>query len=180
VTVAGEFTPEDLRRLENLHHQVDEQATELAGRLGPRLVCRRGCHDCCQDDLTVLEIEAALIRQHCGDLLAEADPAPTGGCAFLDDQGACRIYPWRPYVCRTQGLPLRWFADQENHKSDRDICPLNVEALHSLGESLADLPDTDCWTIGPWEGRLASLQAEASGQFELRREPLRSLFAHSR
>ncbi len=177
--MAGDFAAGDLHRLEDLHRQVDGQATELADRLGPRLVCRRGCHSCCQDDLTVLEIEAALIREHCGDLLAEADPAPAGRCAFLDDQGACRIYRWRPYICRTQGLPLRWYTDQENYLSDRDICPLNVEALQTLGENLADLPDSDCWTIGPWEGRLASLQAVASGQFELRRVPLRALFSRS-
>jgi Fe-S-cluster containining protein len=27
-------------------------------------------------------------------------------CPLLDDQGACRIYPWRPLVCRLIGLPM--------------------------------------------------------------------------
>jgi Fe-S-cluster containining protein len=27
-------------------------------------------------------------------------------CPLLDDQGACRLYPWRPLVCRLIGLPM--------------------------------------------------------------------------
>ncbi len=59
----------------------------------------------------------------------------------------------------------------------RDICPLNLAAMGGRGRSLTDLMATDCWTLGPWEGKLASLQAEADGCFEVRRVPLRDLFA---
>ncbi|MBK7707050.1 MAG: hypothetical protein IPJ30_15135 [Acidobacteria bacterium] len=52
-------------------------------------------------------------------------PHTRGACAFLD-QDACRIYPDRPYVHRTQGLPLRWIEDDlEEAFKYRDICPLN-------------------------------------------------------
>ena len=40
----------------------------------------------------------------------EEGAGPEGACAFLDGEGGCRVYPDRPYVCRTQGLPLRWIA----------------------------------------------------------------------
>ena len=174
------ISAEDLNRLEALHRQVDRLTAEQEKALEGRLVCRRGCSDCCQDDLTVFEIEAELIRARCGDLLDSAVPAEVGRCAFLDEEGACRIYRWRPYVCRTQGLPLRWFQEDEDVTIERrDICPLNLDTITSLGESLAEVPEKDCWTIGPWEGRLASLQAESSGRFESTRIPLRLLFGKS-
>ena len=171
---------EFLLRLEAIHQQVDGLADSLAETLAERLVCRRGCSSCCIDDLTVFEVEAELIKSRCGDLLSGGQPADRGGCAFLDDQGACRIYRWRPYVCRTQGLPLRWFDDEGQAVEMRDICPLNDEAITALGENLSDLDSEKFWTIGPWEGKLATLQAEASGRFEPTRIPLRSLFLNSR
>jgi Fe-S-cluster containining protein len=170
------ITEADLEKLEAIHREVDGLAAMVAERLGERLVCRSGCCDCCQDRLTVLEIEAELIKARCGELLSVADPAPPGACAFLDGAGACRIYRWRPYVCRTQGLPLRWFEDDAQTSEGRDICPLNLEVISGMGEDLAEYPAENCWTLGPWEGRLASLQAEASGRFEQTRVLLRSLF----
>jgi len=100
-------------------------------------------------------------------------PGPAGGCAFLDDAGACRIYPHRPYVCRTQGLPLRWAEDEGDAVVERrDICPLNAEGL-----LIEDLPAEAMWTLGPVERRLAAAQAR-TGDPE-RRVPLRALFCKS-
>jgi len=176
--VAGDTYPREfLEKLVNLHQEVDAAVQPVASRLEADLVCARGCSGCCQDDLTVFTLEAALIRDRCPDVLA-AGPAPVGACAFLDPDGACRIYPHRPYVCRTQGLPLRWLepgpADGETER--RDVCPLNAEVMETNGRPLAQLATGDCWTLGPWEGRLASLQAEADGRFEVRRTALRDLF----
>jgi Fe-S-cluster containining protein len=123
-----------------------------------RLQCQRGCAACCVDDLTVFEVEAANIRKHHAELLATGAPHREGACAFLDEGGACRIYAERPYVCRTQGLPLRW----EEERSDgtrvelRDICPLNDE-----GEPVEALAAEDCWSLGPIEERLGTLQLAA-------------------
>ena len=125
------------------------------------------------DGLTVFEVEAERIRRAQADLLATERPHPAGACAFLDHAGACRIYADRPYVCRTQGLPLRWLegAGEEGSFELRDICPLNDVESHPV----EDLPPESCWTIGPVEDRLARLQEEW-GDGELRRVPLRSLF----
>jgi hypothetical protein len=174
-SLPGEY----LSRLEAIHRQVDGLAASLAAECGEGLVCRRGCCDCCSDDLTVLEIEARLIEARFAGLLREGKPAPRGRCAFLDDQGACRIYAARPYVCRTQGLPLRWLEDGPPPTEHRAICPLNRTAMVELGETPEILPADRCWTLGPFEGRLASLQAEASGRFEPVRLALRSLFKNS-
>ncbi len=71
---------------------------------------------------------------------------------MLDADGACRIYEVRPYVCRTQGLPLRWV---EAAVERRDICPLNEP-----GEPIEELPEDACWELGPIEERLAATELE--------------------
>jgi Fe-S-cluster containining protein len=164
---------EALARLRALHDEVDARAGALARRHAGRLRCGRGCSACCQDELTVFEVEALRISRAHADLLVSGEPHPEGACAFLDAQGACRVYAERPYVCRTQGLPLRWLAESESGEAveQRDICPLNEPG----GPPIEALPEEACWTLGEVEGRLAALQARLDGG-ALRRVPLRSLF----
>jgi len=159
--------------IETLHQRVDTRAGELERRHAERLVCQRGCAACCVDDITVFQIEADLISTRATEVL-DQPPAPIGRCAFLDEAGACRIYRWRPYVCRTQGLPLRWLEeDDEALVEYRDICPLNED-----GTPIEDLSEDDCWTIGETEGALARLQQETYSSRA--RVSLRSLFASDR
>lgn len=111
-------------------------------------------------------------------MLESQAPHPKGMCAFLDGEGACRVYDRRPYVCRTQGLPLRWLEERDGATVElRDICPLN-----GAGEPIEELAAEDCWRLGPIEGALAELQvrvqADADGD-PLRRVTLRSLFPGS-
>ena len=158
-----------LDRLRALHAEVDREAQNITARLGDRLRCGPGCTECCQDDLTVFDVEALRIRAEFPEVLA-AMPAPVGRCAFLDADNRCRIYPARPYVCRTQGLPLRWLDELDGRTVEyRDICPLNDE-----GPPLETLPSTDCFTLGPVEEKLRQLQTELSGALD--RTPLRALF----
>ena len=157
--------------LRALYAEVDARAQALAEQHQARLQCRRGCADCCADGLTVFEVEALFIAE----ARWEGPPGPKGRCAFLDEEGACRIYERRPYVCRTQGLPLRWLEEEDGALAEyRDICPLNEP-----GPSLHVLQEEAFFTIGPFEGRLASLQAQlqkASPGAKLTRVSLRSLF----
>jgi hypothetical protein len=137
---------------ERLHGVVDELVAPIVAAHGARLRCRSGCNDCCSDGLTVFPLEAAVIARHHGELLATGTPHAEGACAFLDEEGACRIYAQRPYVCRTQGLPLRWLEhDDEGPAEVRDICPKNV----APGPALEELGADECWTLGPFEERLA-------------------------
>ena len=152
-----------LDELAALHARVDEAAAKLAATHADRLACKRGCFGCCVDGVTVFAIEAELIRQ----ALPVGDAHPPGRCAFLDEHGACRVYAVRPYVCRTQGLPLRWI-DEEQQAELRDVCELND------GEpGIETLESEDCWTIGPFERELADLQMKSSGH--LRRVALREI-----
>lgn len=158
-----------------LRQRVDEETARLEDRHRARLRCAKGCCDCCVDDLSVFEVEAERIRALHPAVLRSA-PAPEGGCAFLDGEGACRIYESRPHVCRTQGLPLRWI-DWEEEVEARSICPLNEE-----GPSLVELPAEDCLELGPNEAQLATLEARRSGVAmgsSLARVRLRDLFEGS-
>lgn len=161
----------NLDDVRHLHDEVDRAVSELTVIHGDRLQCRRGCSDCCVDDLTIFDVEAERIRSAYPDLLRTGRPHPAGACAFLDAEGACRIYDARPYVCRTQGVPLRWFEDHDRDGviEYRDVCPLNEP-----GPALESLPEDACWTIGPTEGRLASLQDRRGDA--VNRVSLRSLF----
>lgn len=144
-------------RLKVLRYELEASLQPVETAHAGKLQCRRGCSGCCVDDLTVFSVEAEAIRRFAPRLLREGRPHPPGACAFLDGGGACRIHPVRPYVCRTQGLPLRWWDDDGTEF--RDICPLNADAVDLLG-----LDGRDCWTLGPFEGRLAQLQAETAGR----------------
>lgn len=162
-----------LRALAALHAEVDRAAGALALRHAGRLQCRRGCSACCVDDLTVTRIEALRIQRAHPELLATASPHPRGACAFLDAEGACRIYAERPLVCRSQGLPLQlWFEDEAGELEERrDICPLNLPG----GPPLEALPEDRLWLVGVHELRLAGIDEAAGGSDETR-VALRDLF----
>lgn len=165
-----------LGALEELYRQVERQTQELDRAHQGRLRCGRGCPMCCMDAITVFQIEAEHIRRGCAEVLA-SQPHPEGRCAFLDPNGSCRIYEHRPYVCRTQGYPLRWI-DQLGEEGGlaelRDICPLNDDAC----EPIEELPEESCWTLGPTEIELAGLQARLDNG-HLQRVSLRGLFGGS-
>lgn len=167
----GVRIPEVDESIEHLHADVDREVAEISGRLGERITCRLGCSDCCVDGLTVFEVEADRIRRDTGRRLSGAEPHAEGACAFLDDAGACRIYESRPYVCRTQGLPLRWLDEQDGEVVEyRDICPLNDH-----GGPVEAIAPSDCWSIGPAEMRLVRIQRTYVGD-RVDRVALRSLF----
>jgi hypothetical protein len=135
--------------VEDIHSAVDERAAALARLHRERLTCRRGCFDCCVDGITVFAVEADRIREGAAELLASGAPHPAGRCAFLGSEGECRIYALRPYVCRTQGLPLRWIDDAAEAEY-RDICTLNEH-----GTPIVELAPEACWTLGEVEEQLA-------------------------
>jgi len=169
------FTAGLHRELAGLYQRIDRRSKALFRTHGRRLHCGLGCTSCCIDGLSVFEIEALNIQYHYADLLKNEQPHPEGACAFLDETGACRIYDQRPYVCRTQGLPLRWLEEgpQGGLVEMRDICPLNEE-----GQPVEELPAEACWEIGPVEEALAALQQRLTNG-TMRRMLLRSLFVKS-
>ncbi len=158
--------------LERFYEDVDAAVRKLVASGAWRLHCTVGCFGCCVDGLTVFDVEADNIQNHYAELLSSGAPHPAGGCAFLDEEGACRIYEHRPYVCRTQGLPLRWIEEDPEGEwvEMRDICPENEADCDLLA-----LEPEDCWLIGPFEERLRSIQMVLY-KGSLERRLLRQLF----
>lgn len=157
--------------LQQCYTKLEKDTAILEDLHRDRLHCKRGCYQCCQDEITVFDIEADWIREHHEGLLRDELPAPHGMCAFLNDAGGCRIYEHRPYVCRTQGLPLQWFEEDDMGAMlvYRSICPLN-----EAGEPIEELEIEACWTLGEVESTLAAAQSKRGK--ELKRQGLRQLF----
>ena len=79
---------------------------------GTQIICRKGCQDCCRN-LTVWPVEFYAIVEElktAGHRRLEFDSeAP---CGFLKE-GLCQIYPVRPLICRTHGLPVVFRNEQK-------------------------------------------------------------------
>lgn len=161
-----------IEALKRFYRDLDRAVDGLLALHGPRIRCGKGCSGCCLDGLTVFQVEAEHIVLHNADLLNQGHPQPEGACAFLDHEGNCRIYAHRPYVCRTQGLPLRWTDALPDgvQVEMRDICPINEP-----GPPVETLPAEACWLIGPFESRLREMQ-DAFGTVRGLRVSLRGLF----
>jgi uncharacterized protein len=131
--------------------------------------CADGCDDCCGQRLTVFAVEANAIGEH----LTTLDPAlrarlsgtaQSGDrCAFLLE-GRCAIYPARPIICRTHGLPIRL-------EGRLDHCPLNFTDEKPVPTIVLDLEQ-----INTLLALVDRLHAEATADREDRpRVPLASL-----
>lgn len=133
------------REYDALVEKVDAFAQGVSGRREADMACRAGCTGCCHVQLGVSSVEAAAIREHLASLPAEPRSAlaaraaghrpdgPDAPCVMLGDDGRCAIYPARPLVCRTQGLPLLYEGGLvpaeavlgRSERGDVTWCPLN-------------------------------------------------------
>lgn len=98
------------------------------------LACQPGCTACCRQDLSVTVVEADAVFTW---LRAHGAPPQDGSrtvidghgrfdelsggqdCSFLAAGGLCGIYPVRPIICRSHGLPLEIGGAV-------DCCPLSL------------------------------------------------------
>ena len=113
-----------IQEYRNLRRQTDEQATVLEKHHAGRMVCRKSCCQCCTN-LTVFPVEFFSIveeMKQAGITKPAFDAAKA--CGYLDDKGNCIIYPYRPIICRTQGLPLA-FYDELQEGYSVTFCPKN-------------------------------------------------------
>lgn len=88
--------------------KVDAAVEAISQRRHTEISCHAGCDACCVGGLTVLSVEAFAIQEFV-DAVEGDFPTRRGGaaCAFLSAAGRCTIYPVRPLLCRTHGLPIR-------------------------------------------------------------------------
>ena len=125
-----------------LVYKVDALWDKIVQRYPEHIVCTHGCTDCCKQDLTVLPLEYAFLRESAQEVLLQkkqvVEPLmqhnESKSCTLLH-KGGCLLYSARPIICRTHGLPL---VIHENGKEVRDCCPKNFTRL-----PLENIPDTD-------------------------------------
>lgn len=118
-----------LTQYRTLCRYCDQVFAATAEALRPHIRCAKGCDACCTLE-SVVPLEAHVIAAYLDAHPIEPPPAPPVAspddrtpCVFLR-QHACAIYPVRPIICRTHGLPLR-YPDQPGI----DACPLNCTDL---------------------------------------------------
>ena len=95
-----------------LREQVDAEAARLTALHGDDIVCREGCAACCTN-LTVFPVEFFAILREMERDGVDRPRIPfdtTAPCGFLHE-GLCRIYRYRPIICRTHGLPILFLDD---------------------------------------------------------------------
>jgi len=125
--------------------EVDCAALELVECYGPYLRCQPGCRSCCRHDLSVFEVESASVRRAFQELPDDLKRCITRQAERVSERRAegkqvdcpflvrcrCSIYPLRPIICRTQGLPLLLTTDEGEQAVD--FCPINFSEPGEVG-----------------------------------------------
>lgn len=133
-----------LRNYRELISRADELSAGICKTFPEEIVCRAGCAGCCRH-LTLLPVETitlavALHELPPGQRARIQDRAqlasPDGPCPLLADD-RCLLYPARPLICRTHGLPLLTRLDDVTQV---DFCPENFKGVKNLpGSAVIDL-----------------------------------------
>jgi hypothetical protein len=103
----------------------DDVFATMQEAFGTHIHCAKGCAACCTLE-RVSPLEAYMIASFLQDSqispipeLSDRAISPQEQCVFLHCN-ECTIYPVRPIICRTHGIPIV-YPDQQGI----DACPLN-------------------------------------------------------
>lgn len=133
--------------LEALAERVDAEFAAIQKRQATHMQCRAGCSACCRARLSITRVEearlarglASLSRERRAELAARTREENREMCPALDDDGRCGVYPFRPLICRSYGVPLRHRGKVPLvNPPVLDSCDLNF-----VGTSLHVLPPGD-------------------------------------
>lgn len=111
-------------RYQTLCQYCDDMFQRTAQVYRTQIRCAKGCDDCCLLE-TVVPLEASVIAAYLSsqpeilELLCLPNQLNSSQCVFLKNR-TCLIYPVRPIICRTHGLPIK-YPESEGI----DVCPLN-------------------------------------------------------
>ncbi len=103
---------------------------KVANKYQSEVTCKSGCSKCCYTDISIFEVESkqiehwfAALDSSSKEVLKEnwKSHSIKEACVFLHED-KCSIYPVRPIICRTQGLPLHIVQDDL-----LDFCDLNFK-----------------------------------------------------
>ena len=142
-----------IQQYRQLRDEVDQKAAALETFHVEHMECQKGCCGCCMN-LSVWPVEFYSIVEEM-KVVRRPKPQLNDGkeCSFLDEQGNCQIYPFRPIICRTHGLPLVYwheetdppgygvmFCEKNFQRADEiDFGPYNTLNMDEVNEKLARL-----------------------------------------
>lgn len=110
----------------NFRQQIDQTVTRLEKIYHPHLHCAKGCDQCCFS-FRVFPVEwfaiAGQLNKHFETINKDQPIGELEKCLFLKNH-ACTIYPHRPIICRTHGLPLL-SMNETGTEWELNICELN-------------------------------------------------------
>lgn len=124
--------------------RVDDLCRGIEERFRTVITCTAGCDGCCRH-LSLFPVEAAALAAELADqppavrrqIRERAGNASAAGPCPLLEGHRCLLYPARPLICRTHGMPLLL---QRGGKRQVDYCPLNFRGVSSLpGSAVIDL-----------------------------------------
>lgn len=101
-----------IQQYRQLRGDVDQTAAKLEKVHAEHMQCGKGCCGCCMN-FSIWPVEFYSIL---GEMKAANRSRPVlsedAECGFLDKEDGCQIYPFRPVICRTHGLPLAYWHDE--------------------------------------------------------------------
>ncbi|MDC7234600.1 MAG: YkgJ family cysteine cluster protein [Spirochaetales bacterium] len=174
-------TEEIVTAYRELLEEVSTEADRLGDLYKVHMVCRKGCSDCCSD-ISLLPLEWFALNEAHKQKPSPNTPeqaamqpadrsddrtveAAAGKCPLLHED-SCTLYPFRPLICRTHGLPLLYLIEEYDSKGQRtgteepewqiSWCDLNfTEVTEDNMEEIFD-PE-DVLNMEEWNTRLKEL-----------------------
>jgi uncharacterized protein len=124
-----------IRNYRNLVAKVDEFSHRISSEYGNLIFCRKGCDGCCRQ-ITLFPVEAYALASELRRAPEEVSARirkrslkiSPDACPLLED-GICLLYPARPIICRTHGIPILIAGD---HEKTIDFCPKNFMGVASF------------------------------------------------
>ena len=164
---------ESMARFDSLASGVAREFEAIRQRNRGSMQCREGCADCCRCRLSITRVEEAYLREGLKRLplsvrlelkaRATTEIHANEMCPALDANGCCQIYEWRPLICRSHGVPLRYRHPVPLiHPSRIDVCEKNFTEVSTKSVPIEDVLDQTSLT-----GELAEIDAEYCDEHEL-------------
>ena len=177
-----------LKDYRELLRDATEEADRLTEIYREYMVCGKGCSACCTD-LTLLPLEWYALQQSLLDKKPALDPAGRDDRCILLLDDSCALYPYRPLICRTHGLPLLYLTEEYSDTGIRiksedpewqiSWCDLNFTEVSE--ETMEDIFDPeDVFNMEEWNlnlGKLnqAFLKTPEGMSFSRKRIPLKEI-----
>ncbi|HPS12209.1 MAG TPA: YkgJ family cysteine cluster protein, partial [Prolixibacteraceae bacterium] len=121
----NESSQKAIRNYLSLRDEIDTICSSLHKKHNKYTSCDNGCDECCMNfRLLPVEFYSILFSAKESNL-KYLNNSEEEGCPFLI-RHSCAIYPHRPIICRSHGLPIL-DMDQEGENWELSFCPLNFK-----------------------------------------------------